>query len=104
MWAGLKGDQSWTNLSHRTDDKADRHTKKAEFIPHFGRAGGQKKKKISYVIQVGQKLLLPIKQVSSSLLHYGNEWFNEKRSSRTEDTFLCKCSIKHAQTEPCTLG
>ena len=103
MWAGLKGDQSWTNLSHRTDDKADRHTKKAEFIPHFGRAGGQKKK-ISYVIQVGQKLLLPIKQVSSSLLHYGNEWFNEKRSSRTEDTFLCKCSIKHAQTEPCTLG
>ena len=98
LWAGLKGDQSWTNLSHRTNDKADRHTKKAEFITHFGRAG-VKKKKIQYVIQVGQKLLLPTKQVSSSLLHYGNERFNEKRSSRTEDTFLCRCSIKHAQTD-----
>lgn len=44
LWAGLKGDQSWTNLSHRMNEKADRHTKKAEFITHFGRAGGQKKK------------------------------------------------------------
>ena len=92
-----------------------RWSKLDESVPQDERQGGQthekswihntlwqsrgQKKKIQYVIQVGQKLLLPTKQVSSSLLHYGNERFNEKRSSRTEDTFLCRCSIKHAQTD-----
>ena len=45
-------------------------------------------KKFLYVIQVGQKLSLTIKQVSRSLLYYGNKWFNKKSSSRSEATFL----------------